>query len=103
MPAPRHSIGKTCSAAPLIKSVIERSKDFCAIKRSIEKRSETEGITLEDLKRAVRVEFKENEIFPKGDSMEDWLKLLDYDPENVATVKPIKARRQGGATRRNII
>jgi proteasome-associated ATPase len=93
---------KDLLSGALIKSVIERSKDF-AIKRSIEKRSDTEGITLDDLKRAVRVEFKENEIFPKGDSMEDWLKLLDYDPENVATVKPIKARRQGGTTRRNII
>jgi proteasome-associated ATPase len=93
---------KDLLSGALIKSVIERSKDF-AIKRSIEKRSDVEGITLDDLKRAVRVEFKENEIFPKGDSMEDWLKLLDYDPENVATVKPIKARRQGGGTRRNII
>jgi proteasome-associated ATPase len=93
---------KDLLSGALIKSVIERSKDF-AIKRSIEKRSEIEGITLDDLKRAVRVEFKENEIFPKGDSIEDWLKLLDYDPENVATVKPITARKKAAATRRNII
>jgi len=86
----------------LIKSVVERSKDF-AIKRSIEKMSDVEGISLEDLQRAVKVEFKENEIFPKGDSIEDWLKLLDYDPENVATIKPITARRAVTETRRNII
>ncbi|HEV2472746.1 MAG TPA: AAA family ATPase, partial [Chthonomonadales bacterium] len=85
----------------LIKSVVERAKDF-AIRRSIEKSSEHEGITLEDLKRAVRVEYKENEIFPKGDSQEDWLKLLDYDPENVATIKPVR-RKHGSEQRRNII
>ena len=25
--------------------------------------------------------------------MEDWLKLLDYEPENVATIKPIRAEK----------
>ena len=85
---------KDLLSGALIKSVVERSKDF-AIKRSIEKRSDIEGITLDNLQHAVRVEFKENEIFPKGDSIEDWLKLLDYDPENVATIKPIKAKRRG--------
>jgi proteasome-associated ATPase len=86
----------------LIKSVVERAKDF-AIKRSIEKRSDTEGVTLEDMQRAIRVEYKENEIFPKGDSMEDWLKLLDYEPENVATVKPVRGRKQTSGVRKNII
>jgi proteasome-associated ATPase len=86
----------------LIKSVVERAKDF-AIRRSIEKQSEFEGISVDDLQRAVRVEYKENEIFPKGDSMEDWLKLLDYEPDNVATIKSIKAKRQSNAPRRNII
>jgi len=86
----------------LIKSVVERAKDF-AIKRSIEKQSETEGITLDDVQKAIRVEYKENEIFPKSDTLEDWLKLLDYEPENVATVKPIRAKKQTPATRRNII
>lgn len=86
----------------LLKSVVERAKDF-AIKRSIEKRSEVEGVSLHDLQQAVRVEFKENEIFPKGDSIEDWLKLLDYDPENVATIKPIRAKKQLSGGRPSII
>ncbi len=94
---------KDLLSGAIIKSVVERSKDF-AIKRSIEKRSDVEGITLDDLQRAVRLEFKENEIFPKGDSVEDWLKLLDYDPENVATIKPMRGRRRHSETkRRNII
>ncbi len=93
---------KDLVSGALIKSVVERAKDF-AIKRSIAKDSEEEGITLDDLHKAVRVEFKENEIFPKCDSLEDWLKLLDYEPENVATIKPIKASRQLEKSNRNII
>lgn len=93
---------KDLVSGALLKSVVERSKDF-AIKRSIEKRSDLEGITLDDLQKAIRVEYKENEIFPKSDTQEDWLKLLDYEPENVATVKPIKAKKQTPAIRRNII
>ncbi len=93
---------KDLVSGALLKSVVERAKDF-AIKRSIEKRSDIEGLNIEDLKQAVRVEFKENEIFPKGDSIEDWLKLLDYEPDNVATVKPVKAKKQAANPRRNVI
>ena len=93
---------KDLASGALLKSVVERAKDF-AIKRSIQKRSEEEGVSVHDLQQAVRHEFKENEIFPKGDSIEDWLKLLDYEPENVATIKPIKSKKQVTSTRRNII
>ena len=93
---------KDLLSGALIKSVVERAKDF-AIKRSIEKRSDREGITNGDLERAVRVEFKENEIFPKGDAIEDWLKLLDYEPESVATIKPAKSKRGTRPARRTVI
>ncbi len=93
---------KDLVSGALLKSVVERSKDF-AIKRSLHLGREDEGITLEDLQTALRVEYKENEIFPKSDSVEDWLKLLDYEPENVATVKPVRAKKAPSATRRNII
>ena len=83
---------KDLLSGALIKSVVERAKDF-AIKRSIEKRSDIEGITIDDLQRGLRVEFKENEIFPKGDNIEDWLKLLDHEPEHVATIKPVRAKK----------
>jgi proteasome-associated ATPase len=93
---------KDLVSGALIKSVMERAKDF-VIKRSIEKESDHEGVTLEDIQRAMRVEYKENEIFPKGDSQEDWLKLVDYEPENVATIKPIRAKKQSPASRKNVI
>ena len=92
---------KDLLSGALIKSVVERSKDF-AIKRSIEKKSEGEGVSIDDVRRGLRVEFKENEIFPKGDSIEDWLKLLDYEPESVATIKPVKAKKVVDK-RRNVI
>jgi len=93
---------KDMISGALIKSVVERAKDF-AIKRSIDKRSDSEGVTVDDLYKALRVEYKENEIFPKGDAIEDWLKLLDHEPDNVATIKPIKAKKQTPTTRRNIM
>ena len=93
---------KDLLSGALIKSVCERAKDF-AIKRSIEKRSDIEGISVEDLQKALRVEYKENEIFPKGDAIEDWLKLLDYEPEAVANIKPVRSKKNAPPARRTII
>ncbi|OYT72713.1 MAG: peptidase [Armatimonadetes bacterium JP3_11] len=73
----------------LIKSVVDRAKEF-AIRRAIEDPSGEHGIRPDDLKRAIEMEYRENEIFPKSDVMEDWLKLIDYEPEYVASVKPIR-------------
>ncbi len=86
----------------LIRSVVERAKDL-AIHRCIARGNDDGGVTIEDLREAVRVEYKENEIFPKSDAQEDWLKLLDYEPENVATVRPIKAERSRPSIARDII
>jgi len=95
---------KDLLSGALIKSVVERAKDF-AIQRCIEKQSELEGLSQDDLHRALNVEYRENEIFPKGDAVEDWLKLLDYEAEHVATIKPIKAKRKHSpqASRKNIL
>ncbi len=76
----------------LIKSAVERAKDF-AIQRCIEAGHDDQGIGPEDLFEAIRQEYRENEIFPKTDYLEDWLKLIDYEPEDVMEVRPI---REGG-------
>ena len=39
------------------------------------------------------VEYKQNDILPPNDITEDWLKLVDYDPENVVKLSPVKPRR----------
>jgi proteasome-associated ATPase len=73
----------------LLMSAVERAKDF-AIQRSIQRKSAQEGIHLEDLQEAIRAEYQENEIFPKTDYLEDWLKLIDYESEDVMEVRPMR-------------
>jgi proteasome-associated ATPase len=85
---------KDLVSGALLSSLVERAKDF-AIKRAIESKNFSEGVSQEDLNKAVTMEFKENEIFPKSDAVEDWMMLLDQSPENVADVKPIRAETRG--------
>jgi proteasome-associated ATPase len=82
----------------IIASIVDRAKEL-AIKRSIETKKD-EGISEADLLRALDLEFVENDIFPPTDITEDWLKLLDYDPENVVKVSPI--RPQTGARAKGV-
>ncbi len=82
---------KDLISGALLTSIVERAKDF-AIKRSIDVKSTKEGVGWADMQEAITQEFKENEIFPKTDNIEDWLKLLDYEPDNVVSLKPINAK-----------
>lgn len=72
----------------IIASIVERAKEL-AIKRSIDGQRE-EGISQADLLASVEREYQENDIFPPTDITEDWLMLLDYDPDNVVKVAPIQ-------------
>ena len=60
-----------------------------AIKRAIPTQQE-EGIWEADLQLAFNAEYVENDIFPTTDITEDWLKLIDYDPENVVKIAPVR-------------
>lgn len=93
---------KDLLSGALIMSMVERAKDF-VIKRSIEKKSNKEGIGKNDISKAINSEFRENEIFPKTDTLEDWLKLLDYEPENVVDIKPIQREGKKYNPHRNVI
>ncbi|HTE18459.1 MAG TPA: AAA family ATPase, partial [Armatimonadota bacterium] len=93
---------KDLLSGALITSVVERAKDF-AIKRAIATNDFEQGVSLDDLQKAIRVEYKENEIFPKTDTQDDWLKLLDYEPENVVTLRPIRQDKSAQAVRRNVV
>ncbi|MCE9557929.1 MAG: AAA family ATPase [Armatimonadetes bacterium] len=86
----------------LIKSVVERAKDF-AIRRAIAEPTVLHGLTVEDLNDAVAAEYAENEIFPKSDVMEDWLKLIDIEPESVANVRPVGKHLGEDRMRRDVI
>ena len=72
----------------IIASVVERAKAM-AIKRSIASGNE-EGISEADLQVAFNAEYLENEILPATDITEDWLKLIDYDPDNVVKISPVR-------------
>jgi proteasome-associated ATPase len=61
------------------------------------------GVSLADLTEAMNQEYKENEIFPKGDTQEDWLQLLDYSADNVASVRPIGRHHGEEFTRKTIV
>ena len=73
----------------IIASIVERAKAM-AIKRAIATQQQ-EGIRETDLQLAFNTEYSENDIFPTTDITEDWLKLIDYDPENVVKIAPVRA------------
>lgn len=94
------SRGDLCSGA-ILESIVKRAKEI-AIKRSIAVGAET-GIGFDDMLAAVETEYGENEIFPPTDNTEDWLKLLDYDPENVVRAMPVRPRRSQRIQRQSVI
>ena len=73
----------------IIASIVERTKEL-AIKRAISSLQE-EGISESDLLLSLNTEYSENDIFPPTDIVEDWLKLIDYDSENVVKVSPVRS------------
>src|ERR1700730_8389538 len=73
----------------IIASIVERTKEL-AIKRAISSMQE-EGISESDLLLSLNTEYAENDIFPPTDIVEDWLKLIDYDSENVVKVVPVRS------------
>ena len=78
------------ASGALIDSIVQRAKET-AIKRAIAESDPDAGICGQDIANAILCEYRENEVFPPTDSVEDWLKLLDYDPENVARVAPVSS------------
>jgi proteasome-associated ATPase len=79
----------------IIASIVERAKAM-AIKRAIATQQD-EGIREMDLQLAFQAEYSENDIFPASDITEDWLKLIDYDPENVVKIAPVKPISESGS------
>ncbi len=76
----------------IIAGIVERAKET-AIKRAISSPEPT-GLSVSDFLEALKTEYKQNDIFPPNDITEDWLKLVDYDPENVVNLSPVKPRRR---------
>jgi proteasome-associated ATPase len=81
------------ASGAIIAAVVERAKEF-AIKRSILQGGES-PITRDDLLQALEREYRENELFPPSDITEDWLKLTDFDPDNVVRLASYRSRTAG--------
>jgi proteasome-associated ATPase len=88
------------ASGAIIAAVVERAKGL-AIKRSIDTKQET-AITREDLLNALQAEYSENDLFPSTDITEDWLKLTDFDPENVIKLGPVRPRKSEASPSRII-
>jgi proteasome-associated ATPase len=76
------------ASGAIIAAVVERAKEL-AIGRSIIAKQES-PITRADLIDALNNEYRENDVFPPNDITEDWLKLTDFDPENVVRLAPYR-------------
>ncbi|MEY2560044.1 MAG: proteasome-associated ATPase [Verrucomicrobiota bacterium] len=85
----------------IIASVVERAKGL-AIKRAIATQ-ENEGISENDLQQSFVAEFTENDIFPPTDMTEDWFKLIDFDPENVVKISPVRRDANSKTSRGGVI
>ncbi len=89
------------ASGAIIAAVVERAKGF-AIKRAIATGQETK-LTREDLLGALQREHDENDLFPPTDITEDWLKLTDFDPENVIKLGPVRPRKAGAESAGGIV
>ena len=92
--------GDLCSGA-IIASIVQRAKES-AIKRIIQSGDESTGICLTDLLEGFHAEYTESDIFPSTDNISDWLKLIDYDPENVVKVAPTRPEKSKWKKRENM-
>ncbi|HEX7861136.1 MAG TPA: AAA family ATPase [Verrucomicrobiae bacterium] len=86
------------ASGAIIAAVIERAKGL-AIKRAIDTQQDTQ-LTRDDLLVALQQEYAENDLFPATDITEDWLKLTDFDPDNVIKLGPVRPRKPDAAPSR---
>ena len=73
----------------IIAGIVERAKGI-AIKRAIASRAGGGHLPRPTSRVSLEAEYAQNDIFPPTDITEDWLKLIDYDPENVVKVSPVR-------------
>jgi proteasome-associated ATPase len=76
----------------ILSSIVQRAKEK-AIERTI-RANEPAGLLAQDLLEAVTEEFSEGELLPPDDAAEEWLKLLDHDPEQVVGISSFRRGRQ---------
>jgi proteasome-associated ATPase len=72
----------------MIENIVSRAKKM-AIKRLISSEGKEKGITLEDLRDAVREEYKENEDLPNTTNPDDWAKISGRKGEKIVNIRAL--------------
>jgi proteasome-associated ATPase len=93
--------GELLSGA-ILENIVDRAKEH-AIRRSLSQDGIVSGISEEDLVRSVEEEFKESEIFPKSDSVADWIQLLDLEVDQVVEIRSANSVNNDRFIRKNIV
>jgi proteasome-associated ATPase len=76
----------------ILASIVQRAKEK-AIDRTIQA-GRPAGMTAQDVLDAAAEEFREGEMLPPDDAAEEWLKLLDHNPEQVVGVSSFRRGRK---------
>jgi proteasome-associated ATPase len=77
----------------ILAAIAQRAKER-AIERAVGG-DQTAGIGVEDMTAAIDAEFSQGQILPPDDTADEWLKLLDHDPQQVVGVASFRAGREG--------
>ncbi len=81
----------------MIRNIVSRAKKT-AIKRLIDSEGKEKGISLDDLKTAIREEYRENEDLPNTTNPDDWAKISGRKGEKIVNIRALinepEARRR---------
>ena len=72
----------------MIRNIVSRAKKM-AIKRLISSEGKEKGITLNDLKTAIREEYRENEDLPNTTNPDDWAKISGRKGEKIVNIRAL--------------
>ena len=72
----------------MIQNIVSRAKK-AAIKRLISSEGKEKGISLKDLKAAIREEYRENEDLPNTTNPDDWAKISGRKGEKIVNIRAL--------------
>ncbi len=72
----------------MIENIVSRAKKM-AIKRLIRSEGKEKGITLDDMKTAIREEYRENEDLPNTTNPDDWAKISGRKGEKIVNIRAL--------------
>ncbi len=72
----------------MIRNIVSRAKKT-AIKRLIDSEGKEKGISLDDLKSAIREEYRENEDLPNTTNPDDWAKISGRKGEKIVNIRAL--------------